>query len=102
MEHSAKLNGYRPRSWGDVAAIALLITMLMSTVAWGLKLEGELNAVRDRVNDMGVEVGRGILPRAEERLENMERQHSELEAELDAFIQWHRDNFVPARNLEPR
>jgi hypothetical protein len=102
MDHSTKLNGYKPRSWGDLAAIALLMTMLLSTVAWGLKLESELNSVRDRVGNLRAEVGQGILPRAEERIQDLEREHTELSAEFDAFVQWHRDNFVPARNLEPR
>lgn len=68
-----KLNGYKPRSFGDIVAIATLLAMLLSVVAWGLKLEGELNALRDQVVANQEKLGNGILPRAEERIESLRR-----------------------------
>lgn len=79
MEHTSKLNGYKPRSYGDIVAIATLMCMLLSVVAWGLKLEGELNTIRDQVMTLRGQVGNGILPRAEERLRFAERRLQQLE-----------------------
>lgn len=76
LEHTGRLNGYKPRSYGDIVAISTLLAMLISVVAWGLKLEGELNAIRDDLTEIKAAVGDGILPRAEERIRY-------LEAELD-------------------
>ena len=78
-DSSARLNGFKPRSYGDLVAIAALLTMFVSAVAWGLKLEGELNAVRDEVFTLKGQVGNGILPRAEERIRSMERRVEQLE-----------------------
>lgn len=80
MEQSGKLNGYKPRSYGDIIAIATLLTLFVSVVAWGLKLEGELNAVRDQVSDLRGQVGNGILPRAEERIDALEKRLEKLES----------------------
>ena len=67
-------NGFRPRTWSDLIAIATIITLFVSVVAWGLKLEGELNQVRNELSDVKRQVGNGILPRAEERIRNLERE----------------------------
>lgn len=73
MESSPKLNGYRPRSYGDLVAVATLLAMLLSVVGWGLKLEAELNQVRDDLMQARAQIGQGILPRAEERIEGLRR-----------------------------
>jgi len=78
-DHSGKLNGYRPRSYGDIVAIAMLLTMFVSVVAWGLKLEGELNAVRNQQMLILQQVGNGILPRAEERIDALHERIKHLE-----------------------
>ena len=83
LETSLKPNGFKPKSYGDIVAIASLLAMLMSTVAWGLKLEGELNAVRADLNDLKVEVAKGILPRAEERIRTLEDRVKELHDDFD-------------------
>lgn len=83
MEHTTRLNGYKPRSYGDILAVASLIAMLISVVGWGLKLEGELNAVRDNLARVQMQVGRGVLPRAEERIETMRHDLEELEEDLE-------------------
>ena len=81
-DHSTKLNGYRPRSYGDLVAVATLLAMLVSVVAWGLKLEGELNGVRDDVSELKTRVGNGILPRSEERIRELQHDIQELEEDI--------------------
>ena len=72
MEKTLKTNGLKVRSYGDIVAVATLLAMLLSVVAWGLKLEGELNTLRDthggRISALEGRVADGILPRAEERI----------------------------------
>lgn len=78
MEKTAELNGYKVRSYGDLVAVATLLAMLMSVVVWGLKLEAELNEVRNDLIVVQRQVGNGILPRAEERVRHLEedlKQH---------------------------
>ena len=57
--------------------------MLVSVVAWGLKLEGELNHVRDKVYEVDVQISKGVLPRAEERIRYLERRLDELERDIE-------------------
>ena len=83
-DKSANLNGYKVRSYGDLVAVATLLAMLMSVVVWGLKLEGELNAVREDVQQNSRQVGNGILPRAEERIKRLQSEVQDLHRELDA------------------
>lgn len=83
MDQSGKLNGYKPRSYGDVIAIATLLTLFVSCVAWGLKLEGEVNALRDEVMSLKGQVGNGILPRAEERIRYLDGRQDRLEKEIE-------------------
>lgn len=88
--HGARLNGYRVRSWGDLVAVATLLAMLMGVVAWGLKLESELNDVRSsyghRLANLEGRVANGILPRAEERIRSHERRIEHLEMEVDKHV----------------
>ena len=83
LHRTAKLNGYRPRSYGDLVAVATLLAMLVSVVAWGLKLEGELNQVRNDLAEVQGQVGNGILPRAEERIESLRRDLTYLANEYE-------------------
>ena len=83
MDHSGKLNGYKPRSYGDIIAIATLLTLFVSVVAWGLKLEGEVNTLRAEVMSIKGQVGNGILPRAEERIRYLDDRQKRLEQEIE-------------------
>ena len=78
MEHSPRLNGFKPRSYGDVIAVATLLAMFMSVVTWGLKLEGEVDLLREQLSQTRSQVGNGILPRAEERIDAMQKEIDEL------------------------
>ena len=82
MEVNGK-GGLAIKNWGDVVAIATVLAMLLGTVAWGLKLEEELNHLRDesshRLSALEARVADGILPRAEERIANHERRINKLE-----------------------
>lgn len=82
-DNSAKLNGFKVRSWGDLVAVATLLAMFMAAVLWGLKLESELNVLRNDVVEVQARVGHGILPRAEERIRNLEREHARLERTIE-------------------
>ena len=81
------LNGYKIRSWGDLIAVATLLAMLLSVVLWGLKVEGELNTMRDnhgnRLAALESRVADGILPRAEERIRAQGKQLSNHERRLE-------------------
>ena len=86
MDHSKGLNGYKPKSYGDLLAVATLIAMLMSTVAWGLKLENKIDAARDdntelrvEIAKLRVEIAKGILPRADERIKALDIRIEHLE-----------------------
>ena len=81
-DKTGALNGYKPRSYGDLVALASLVAMLLSVVAWGLKLEDELNRVRDDLTVVRAQVGEGILPRAEERIRHLEEDVRELERRI--------------------
>lgn len=80
------LNGYKVRSWGDLIAVATLLSMLLACVGWGLKLEQELNDVRSdyghRLANLEARVGDGILPRAEERTNSLRRDLTYLAEEF--------------------
>lgn len=89
MEHSIKPNGFKPRSWGDIGVIATILAMLLSCVAWGLKLEwdGEVRAAEhrqqikaldDELDALKLIIARGILPRADERIKAIERTDTAL------------------------
>lgn len=76
-------NGLTVKTWSDVVAVATLLALFIGVLAWGLKLESELNAVRDDVMNVRGQVGNGILPRAEERIRELKRRVDELEKERD-------------------
>lgn len=79
MGESGKLNGYKIRSWNDILSIALIISLFLGVVSWGLKLESELNTLRNQVTILNKQVGDGILPRAEERIESLTDRVEKLE-----------------------
>ena len=85
--HGTKLNGYAVRSWGDLIAVATLISMLLACVGWGLKLEQELNDLRasygNRIANLEARVADGILPRAEERIESLREDLQEHKEDHD-------------------
>jgi len=89
MEKKAALNGFKPRSYGDLVAIASLLAMFMSVVAWGLKLESRNDHLRDEIISIRTQIGSGILPRAEERINQLQRRVDELGDDFDEHDQRH-------------
>ena len=87
MDSSPRLNGFKPKSYGDLVAIASLMSMFMSVVLWGLKLEARNDSLRTEIFDLKSQVGNGILPRAEERIVALERRVQLVERHLDAHSQ---------------
>lgn len=87
------LNGYKIRSWGDLVAVATLLAMLLATVAWGLKLETELNELRSnhglRIANLEARVADGILPRSDERIKAQGRRLDSLERAVDSHADDH-------------
>ena len=94
IEKKPKTNGIAVRTLSDVVSVASLLAMFLACVWWGLKLESELNETREHVATLRQQVGNGILPRAEERLnafqrrlERLERDQSELTARIERHIE---------------
>jgi hypothetical protein len=81
-DKSTHLNGYKIKSYGDLLAVATLLALFVGCLSWGLKLESELNSLRDDVSGLTKQVGTGILPRAEERIRNMEKEIAEIERRM--------------------
>ena len=98
-DRSLKPNGYKPKSFGDVA---LIVTFIVSGLVWGIKLEMDIRDSRDHTAAISKAIAVGVLPRAEERIRTLERDLMRLESEFRAFKRYHDENFVPARALEPR
>lgn len=72
------------------------------TGAQGATLATRIDRLQSDLDEIKRLLNRGILPRAEERITNLEKHHTELEREFDDFVRYHNENFVPARHLEPR
>ena len=83
MEKTGQLNGFKPRSYGDLVAIASILAMFMSVVLWGLKLEARNDHLREEVMEIKSRIGNGILPRAEERIRGLERRVDIVERHLN-------------------
>ncbi len=92
IEKTFKPNGFAIRSWGDILAVLSIAILLIAFIQWNLKIESELNVLRDGtardvasiradIGEIKAQIGTGILPRAEERLESLNRRVSELEDE---------------------
>ena len=86
ISHSIKPNGLKPKSYGDVVAIASLLAMFMSVVMWGLKLENRNDQLRDELSTVRAQVGRGVLPRAEERLKYLEHDVKEIQDHIKGHV----------------
>ena len=84
IDKPPKKNGFAIRSWGDVLAVALVVSICLGVIGWGLKLESELNEERARIDvlqgriaELEAKVGNGILPRAEERIRALSEELDE-------------------------
>jgi hypothetical protein len=99
LEHSIHTNGLRPKSWGDIAAfvaiLAPLITMLISTVFWGLKLETELNQLRESHQILAIEVGGGQLELVRSIDIQTRQDLSRLKRDVEEWQLLHDKNFPP-------
>ena len=83
MEKTGQLNGFKPKSYGDLVAIASLLAMFMSVVLWGLKLEARNDHLREEIMEIKSRIGNGILPRAEERIRGLEHRVDIVERHLN-------------------
>ena len=94
IEKSIKPKGYKIRSWGDLAAVAtvvsVLLAMLLSTVWWGLKLESELNVERNarivlerKVARLEAKVQAGILDVARSEINDIRQDDREIKRRLE-------------------
>lgn len=72
-------NGFAIKSWGDVVAVSTLFALFLSVVAWGLKLENDRDALELRIAQLERQVGNGVLPRADERINDLRRDFDRLE-----------------------
>ncbi len=79
-------NGFTFRSWSDVASFILIITFIVSGLVWGMKLESRYDTQDERIKALQLRsaslraaVDKGILPRAEERIDAIERRLAVIE-----------------------
>ena len=107
MEKTLQPNGYKPKSYGDIISIAVLISMLLSTVLWFLKLDARnenlanmLILMQARTSKIETKVDSGILDIAAERIATLQVHHAEIETRFNAWIKNHDENFVPASHLQ--
>ena len=61
------------------------------TGAQGAALEERMGTLQDGISDIRMILDRGILPRSEERIGNLESHHQELEREFDDFVKYHQE-----------
>lgn len=72
--HGGMTNGFKITSWSDLTSLILVVTFIMSGLIWGMKLESRYDDMEDDLDQLQRQVGTGILPRAEERVRNLERR----------------------------
>lgn len=80
-DHSGMTNGFTIKSWSDLTSLILVLTFILSGLIWGMKLEGRYDDMEDDLDQVQRQVGTGILPRAEERVRNLERRMTDVEEE---------------------
>ena len=92
---------------GYILALGAIISMLLSTVLWFLKLDARYETLsktvivmESRLTRLEVKIDRGILPIAETRINNIVRDDQILQQKFEAFVEWHNQNFVPASGLQ--
>jgi hypothetical protein len=76
-------NGFSIRSWSDLSSVILFVSFIVSGLVWGMKLEERQDIIREELLEIRAEIGRGILPRADERIIELQRRIEELEEELE-------------------
>ena len=102
IEKTTHLNGYKARTMGDVAALAVSISslsiMFISVLMWGLKLEARLEVVNRDIYSLAsdvaafkAQIASGILPRAEERINRLQDRVKELGDDFDDHDNMHQD-----------
>lgn len=78
-----KKSGFAIRSWADIGVLVLLITFIIAGLTWGMKLESRYDKLDQAYIELARQVGNGILPRAEERIRNIESQLTDIEDDID-------------------
>lgn len=66
-------------SVSDILGICALLTMFVSGITWGLKLEFMSMEQEDRLQKIEQQLYKGILPLAEEKIIQLERRVQKLE-----------------------
>lgn len=78
-----KENGLRVRTWSDVAAVAGIFLAGFAVIMWGLKLESRLDTALEKITVLQLQIDRGILPRAEERVNKNDAAIADLRRRLE-------------------
>lgn len=71
------------------------------TGSQGATLASRIEQIQTDLTDIKITLNRDMT-RHEERLNNLQRHHEELEVEFDEWVKYHNENFVPAKHLEPK
>ena len=83
------------RTIADLQALVTIGVVLVGGIAWGLKIEGRVDAEAKRREELSVAVARGILPVTEERLASLtarlDRREQEAHDALELIKQVERE-----------
>lgn len=76
------LNGFAIRRWSDLVSLFSVLVVLVGAITFNIALRADVELSRNDITTLQAQVGLGILPRAEERIEDLERDVEELKQEL--------------------
>lgn len=61
-----------PETWSELLSFLILLMMLVSGLTWGLKLDFAIADLSREMVELKSKTSLGVLPRADERLRNLE------------------------------
>ena len=79
-----------PKTWTELAALAMILTSALAGVTWGLKLESRIDITNATMVEIVLQhkqlqsiLDRGILPITEERLKSLSIRIELIQREID-------------------
>jgi hypothetical protein len=71
-----------PHNWGELYSILVVLVFFIGVIGWFLKLENRVEQMQNTIIELKIQVGRGILPVAEERLKALDEKVGSLQQTL--------------------